>query len=129
MADFRTVAKYDEIITPVCGRHSVRIELSPSYKIPDPETGEFKQKGGVDILYTKVTFYDMESKTQFKKTMTDGQLHYLLASFAYALDVLEGKTESQIKKFIAETPVDLYVSKHPTFGYQFSGKAPRATQA
>ena len=129
MATFAKVSKFPKVITPVCGRHSVIVEFSPSFKISDPDTGEFKQKGGVDILYKDVTFYDMTEQRQFHKVMSDGQLHYLLASFAYSIDALEGKTESEIEKFLAETPVDLYVTKHPQFGYQFSGREPKKAQS
>lgn len=125
MATFKSVCKFDKVFAPACGKHACIIEFSESFKLKDRETGEYRQKDGCDILYKNVTFYDIEEKKQFTQRLSDGQLFYFFKSLVNTHECFEGKTQSEIVKALAENAVDIYVSKHPQYGLQFSGYAPR----
>jgi hypothetical protein len=125
MATFAKVQKFDKVFTPAQGKHACIIEFSESYKMMDKATGEYRKKDGCDVLYKTITFFDMDAKTQFSQRFSDGQIYYLLKSLAQTHEEFEGKTQSQIVKAVAESPVDIFVSKHPQYGLQFSGYAPK----
>ena len=125
MSTFKKVSAFDEVFTFACGRHSVICEFSDSFKMKDRETGEFKQKNGCDILYKNITFYDVEDKTKTTARFSDGQIYYFLKGLVNTHEALEGKKQSEIIKYLAENAVDVYVTKHPQYGKQFSAYAPK----
>ena len=127
MATFAKEQKFDKVFTPAQGKHLCKIEFSHSFKLEDKESESgFKQKDGCDIQYKTLTFYDMDKKTKFSKRFSGGQIEYLLKSIAQTHEEFEGVPESGIVKALAEAPVDIYVSKHPQYGLQFSAYAPKA---